>query len=442
MHTIKSHSPQQARDQRLRTAVSTGGLARVSGVAVQLVAIPYAVQQIGVEAFGQYAFAIALFSWASLLDSIWGQALVRRVVEAVNRSDRDEVTSIVYTAFIATAFFVACGAVFLLGGTVLWIQLGGTTVSNNMSLLVVVAGAAAALKMLFAILTRARAAFQQLHVENILLLAFNCIAVAVVFFVVGKFPSALSLLLAISVPALIAQLVSSVLLYRGNQLLQGRMSFSKAVARELLTEGRWLSLGQIGVILERQAPIIMFTLLAMPEFAGQYAIALQMIAMSASILLMVTVPLMPAVADAINLGDTGWWSMRVRWLDRCVLSAGAVGTVLAVFVGKDALTLLFGITDAFTPTGLGVLALWITMTLSAFCYYTVLIAAGRAELVGKQSFVYGVLFLAVGTPAFMVFGFTGLFAIGAVLSLLCTRRPWKSQSEKLKRSLTLDTKDS
>lgn len=431
MLAAQPKATQKARDGMLRAAVSTGALAKGSAVAVQFVAIPYAVRQMGVEAYGEYAFAIALFSWASLLDSVWGQTLVRRVVAAINRSDSDGVTSLVYTALAATSFFVLCGGLLLVAIGTVWIFVSAVTVDVTSLTLIAASGLIAGLRILLAIVSRARAAFQQIHIDNLLLLVANLAAVAAVLIVMRTSPSPLGLLLALFTPALLAQLASGIILYKSNNLLHGRRLFNKDMARELLSEGRWLSLGQAGVMLERQAPIILFTLFAMPQLTGQYAIALQLISMSAGVLLMVTVPLMPAVADAMHKGDTGWWRMRVRWLDRAVLFVGGLGILLAFLFGQEALQLLFGLSSGFTPLGVAALALWITLLLSALCYYAVLIAAGRAEVVGRQLLIYGVLFITLGIPVFATSGLTGVFSLGALLTFACTLTPWKNQSRAL-----------
>lgn len=415
----------------LRAAVSTGAVAKLSGVFVQLAAIPYAVRQMGLEAFGQYAFAIALFSWVFLLDAVWGQALVRKTVAAINRSDASAVTSLVFTAFAATAVFVGVGAAVLFAIGVAWILIGGPISIEGGITFFVASGCIACLRMLLAVVARARAAFQQIHVENLLALAANCAAIIAVFVCVKIWPTPLVLLLAVFVPPVLAQLVSGVILYRSNPLLHGRPVFDKSTARSLLTEGRWLSLAQVGILMERQVPIIIFTLLSLSQMGGQYAVAMQLMTMSASVLVMITTPLMPAIADALHSGDKQWWSTRIHLLDRIVTFAGLAGVVGAIFVGQEGLRLLFGIGVFFSPAALGALALWITAMLSAHCYYTVMIASGHAELVGKQLLIYGLLFLLLGCPAFVAGGFTGLFAVGVVLAIICTRSSWKKRTKSL-----------
>lgn len=415
----------------LQVAVSTGALAKLSGVFVQLAAIPFAVRQMGLEAFGQYAFAIALFSWVFLLDAVWGQALVRKTVAAINRSDASAVTSLVFTAFAATAAFVSGGAALLvvIGGA--WILLGGQTGIEGGITLFVASGCIACVRMLLAVVARARAAFQQIHVENLLALAANCVAITAVFVCVRIWPTPLALLLAVFVPPVLAQLVSGLILYRSNPLLHGRLVFDKTMARSLLSEGRWLSLGQVGVIMERQVPIIVFTLLAMSQMGGQYAVAMQLMTMSASVLIIMTTPLMPAIAEAMHSGDTEWWVSRVRSIDRVVICAGVAGSIGAILIGQELLSALFGVSDLFSRSALGALAVWVAAMLSALCYYSVLMAAGRAEQIGKRLFAYGLSFLVLGAPAFLSTGFVGVFVVGALLTLLCTRGPWARETRRL-----------
>ncbi len=427
------------KDAALRGAIATGLLAKGTGVAVQLIAIPFAIRHLGLEGFGQYATAVAMFSWISLCETVVGQSMVRKMVVAIRNKDEDRATSIAFTGAVSVAAAAVIVGALLAGALALWNLLCGGE-SYSVGPLYIAAGFIAVLRVVLAIAGRVRSAFQQTHVDNTFSIVANLAAIVFVFTAVTYKPSPLTLLLAVSLPPLVCQMVSGWLLFSNNQLLQGQRTFLPEIARELVSEGKWISLAQMGTILERQVPLVIFALASEPALAGQYAIAMQLLLMAAGPVIMITVPLMPAVADSMHSGDNVWWSKRIDFLTKAILLVGLAAVASALVIGPATLSFLFGVDHLFTPASCGLLAAWLTAIVAANCYHCVLMAVGQVKQLGLLLFAQGILFVLLGVPTFMMGGLTGVFALGLVLTTTCTLLPWKRQAGFLadRRSCTGD----
>lgn len=419
------------RDRALRSAVSTGILAKGGGIAVQLLAIPFAIRQLGLDAFGQYAAAVALFSWAGIVEGLFGQSVIRKLVVAVQRRDADAVTSIAFTA----ALLMLCATLIVIGGVVAVI--GAVSFGSEKNFLgldvnlLLAAALVASLRVILAIASKVRAAFQQLHVENLLTAAANIVAAILIFACLSYKPSPMALLLAISVPALLAQLVSASLLRTAGPLLQGGMSFDLQTARELIAEGGWFALGQIGLLMERQLPVVLLSLWGLAELSGKYAVAVQIIMMATAPLLILTIPFMPSVADSIAAGQNSWWSKRLAFIHAVTVIAGLLGVSVAALFGPQLLSLVFGQGEFLSRSACVALAAWIAVILAANGYYAVMCAAGKIRLVGVSMFVDAMCFVVLGAIAFLLFGFAGIFAVGAATNACCMYLPWRVACRRL-----------
>jgi O-antigen/teichoic acid export membrane protein len=423
-----------SRERALRNAVATGILARGGGIAVQLLAIPFAIRQLGLDAFGQYAAAVALFSWAGIVEGLFGQSVIRKLIVAVQGRDADAVSSIAFTA----AVLMVGGTLIVIGGlaaVIVAVSLGSDKgFLGQDSNLLLAAALVASLRVMLAIASKIRAAFQQLHIENLLTAGASLVAAILIFACLSYKPSPMALLLSISVPALLAQLVSAWLLRASGALLQGTMCFDLQTARELLVEGGWFTLGQVGLLMERQLPVVLLSVWGLAELSGKYAVAVQIIMMATAPLLMLTIPFMPAVADAIAAGHDSWWRKRLVLIHALTVLLGLLGVAVAAVFGPQLLNLVFGQGEFLSHSACVALAAWIAVIFAANGYYAVMCAAGKIRLVGVSMFVDGICFVMLGYVAFVLFGFAGVFALGAVTTACCMYLPWRVASLRLSKT--------
>jgi O-antigen/teichoic acid export membrane protein len=428
---IVDGSASQNRDRALKRAVSTGILSKGGALSLQLLAMPFAIRQLGLDGFGQYALAVALFSWAGLVEGLVGQSVIRKLVVSVKQGDADAVSSIVFTAvvvIISCIVAVTAAVLLLLVGASMFVPRASSVWDwRLLSAAAVIAG----LRVVFAIGSKVRAALQQLHIENSLAAVANVVAATLVVATLSYKPTPLALLLSVSLPVLAAQCLSGWLVYKNNSLLQAPMHFNNEIAREITKEGGWLTLGQIGLLMERQLPVILLAGWGLVQYSGQYAVAVQIIMMSAAPLLMFTIPFMPSTADSIAAGQHDWWKKRLALVHSATITASATGVMVAALCGPELLSLVFGQGQFLSRGACVALALWISAILAANCYYAVMIAAGKMRKVGLTMLTEGVLFLLFAAPAFLWFRFTGVFLVGSALAVVCMYNPWRITCSRL-----------
>jgi O-antigen/teichoic acid export membrane protein len=422
--------------------VLTGLLSKGGGVILQLVAMPFAIRQIGLVAFGEYATALAAFGWVLLGETVVGQAMVRRIVASIKNKDASAVTSAICTGLATVGFLAAMATVLFCTVFIAWMFIQKRAIEEGVFRLYIAAGLTAVLKLFLTVTARARSAFQQTHVDNAYNALANIVSLAAVFLLLPVWPTPLTLLLALFLPPIAAQMVSAIQMFVANPLLDGALRVDLATARKFLGESWWLLLGQIGTMCERQLPLVVFSLASLSGAAGQYAIAMQLILIAASPLVMITTPLMPAIADAMHSDDHHWWARRVRLLDRIITAGGCITMVLALFQGPAFLHLLFGSKEILSAFECVTLAGWIMAILSALIYFSVLMARGEVSLLGKTLCVQGCIFTLLSAPAFLLLGFGGLFSLGMVLTLFITREPWRRRVVAFERSCQKGTSSS
>lgn len=429
LSTKSSHA--KVRDIAIRYAVLTALLSRGGGTALQLVAMPFVVRQLGLVAFGEYSTAVAAFSWVLLGETVIGQAMVGRLVLSARTEDANAATAAICTG-LATAGLLASivGVLF----SITWVAMAlmqKWTIEKGTIILYIAAGLISVFKLFLTVTSRARSAFQQTHVDNVYNALANVGSFAAVFLLLPLSPKPSTLLLVLFLPPLAAQLASAVQMFATNTLLTGVFRVDLVMAREFLGESWWLFLGQIGIMSERQLPLIVFSLASYSAIAAQYAIAIQLTLMAASPVTMITIPLIPAMTHAMHNDDHSWWVRRVRVLDRIITIGGCITMVFALLKGPAVLHLLFGSAEIFSGFECAALTGWIMAVLSALIYFSVLMAKGEAAFLGKSSCVKGCVFALLGFLAFTHQGFGGLFTLGMILTWVITREPWRRRVRAL-----------
>lgn len=395
---------------------------------LQLLAIPYAVRVLGLATFGEYAAAVALFNWGAILEAGIGTSLVRRMVVTLPKKNVQETTSILVTGcFILTLLVVVAAG----GAAILWrisaAPASGSSVGTHMSNLYLCSGALAGLKLIASVAQRARSAFQQTHVNNLYNGAANCVSALLLWIGAGGHATAYTLLFAMTIPSVVAYVCNGIGLWLGNPLVRGKWTVDWPTAKEMVLESGWLGLSQGGVFLERQAPLLVLTSLGTAALVGRYACAMQVLVIIAGMVVIVSTPLMPAVAEAIHTGDHGWWRRRVRLLEISIFCLGVVAVAAMWIAGPVVMRTLFGEGAQFDGVSCAGLAAWTTMLLASNCHYTVMVAAGKFRPIGSLLILQGGLFLISFYLLFRVVSFGGIFWLGAFLTLACTYLPWRRQ---------------
>ncbi len=419
-------------------SVFTAVGAKGCGILLQILAIPYAIRVLGVEAYGVYATAAALFGWLSLLEAGLGANLVTGMVSAIARGDHAGTGMLFRLGLGITALLAWSVALLALAGVALWqsMQEGGRGAGEVMPLFTA-AAVLAALQLSTAAVSRARAALQQTHVNNLFGAAANLVSALLLLLLVKPGLSSVTLLLALNAPLVLAQLANGALLVAQHPEWLSWRGVDWRRGREMLRGGAWLAFAQAGVFLEREAPKLILAAATTAAVVGHYACAVQILMILAGLVVMVTTPLMPAVADAIVRGEHSWWKRRVVCILLGVIGLGAVAALVMGVSGQRLVSWVFGETMQFSSVDLVGLAAWGTAVLLSHILYTVLIAAGRMRVVAQWQLIEGVIIVVSFALLHSKIGLGGMFWFSSATTLFVTFGPWALAVRKLAGEATI-----
>lgn len=419
------------RDRAILRSVFTAVGAKGCGILLQIVAIPYTIRTLGLEVYGTYAAAVALFGWVSMLEVGLGASLIRGMVAAMARKDGEAASSLFATGIAMAGLLVTVigSTLIILAGVM--ISMGHGNAWSNALPLFVCAGCLAGLQIVTGMAARARAAFQETHINNIFGALANLVSALLLWLLIKPGVTALTILAALNMPLIIAQVCNGVALVGQKPLLRSRWQLNWSEGWQMLREGGWLTIGQGGVFLERQAPMLVLTVSATVALVGKFACAVQLLLISAGLVTMISSPLMPAIVDSIHAGESSWWRRRVIILVTGIFLAGLVGIGIMALYGPRYLGILFGQNVNFTSNECAGLTGWTTTVLASHVLYTVLVAAGRLKPVAVYQITQGIFILCAFVMLHSLIGLGGIFWIATLVTLLTTFLPWVIETRSI-----------
>jgi O-antigen/teichoic acid export membrane protein len=412
------------------TAVGAKGC----GILLQILAIPYAVRVLGVETYGVYATAAALFAWLSLLEVGIGANLVKSMVSAIARGDEAGTGRLFQMGFGVITILAWSLAMLALGGMWAWGTIHETRGLSEVMPLFAVAAVLAALQLSTAAVTRTRAALQQTHINNLYGAAANLVSALLLLLLVKPGMSSVTLLLALNGPLVLAQILNGSMLLARHSGWLTRAGIDWAQARDMLCGGSWLALAQAGVFLQREAPKLILAAVTTAAMVGHYACAVQVLMIMAGLVVMISTPLMPAVADAIERGEHLWWQKRVGLILVAVAVLGLLLGGIMALAGPRLISLAFGESMQFTVSESVGLIAWGTAVLLSHVLYTVLVAAGNLRSVAFWQLAEGIIIVVLFAALHAVVGLGGMFWLSSLVTLLVTFLPWGFRVRRLARN--------
>ncbi|MEZ5299899.1 MAG: hypothetical protein R3F11_04405 [Verrucomicrobiales bacterium] len=305
------------RGKAITWAIATSLGSKVGTALLQLIAVPIALKTLGAREFGFFATISLGISWIGLLQLGVGPALAHGISKArasashgeSKSSEREYFTASFYL-LPALAFFgaIACGMIIQLvpAGTLFGSDYAGAEEVLRPAgwLGVAIIG----LQIALSGTERARDGYLEAHVNNLWGALGNFVAAGMLIFGVAYFPHVEFLMFAVLGCPALAKVANTIhLLIQRPYLLPQAGAFRRAVARELLSDGVVYSIS-ISLPTLAQSTCMMFAVarLGGPEAAAEYYILMQLCVQLLGVVMMVTTPTWPAVADAKARGDAGW----------------------------------------------------------------------------------------------------------------------------------------
>ena len=357
--------------------------------------------------------------------------MVRALVDAIARNDKHIASSLFATGVATITLLVLfCGSLLAaFCGVIVRMCDGGG--HNSSFALFSAAGCIIGFHMITSIAVRARSAFQETYVSNVFGGIANAVSALLLWILMKPGATALSLIVALNLPLVIAQLVNGIVLVYQKSLLRGPLRIDWRHGWEMLRESSWLSIAQGGSFLERHAPKIILAVYASAAMVGAFSCAVQLLVMAAGLIVMVSAPLMPAIADSIQSGDNTWWPRRVFGLVVIISFMGLLGIIAGFLWGPYALHLLYGPRVNFGPWDCGGLACWITAFSVSHVFYTTLVAAGKLRSLAIWQMAQGGGIATTFLIIYPVIGLGGMFWVMAGVTVVSTAIPWGVESKRL-----------
>ncbi len=416
------------RDRQLLGGVVWNLLGRGLPLAVALVLTPILVTQLGVERWGLFTLALAMFGVFGVFDFGVGQALTRALAERMGRDDMAEAPALVAAALVALTGFSALAAAVLFGAIPLLVEsvLNVPPALHQQAIDAMrVLVAAAPLVVLNAALWGVLAAWHKFRAANLVSIPVSIFYYLGPVLVLLVWDNLAGVMLAL-VACRLANTVSYALLarpllpgftLRGLRLrlvvpllkLGGWMTFSGTLSQVLLYADRFL----IGALL---------TLAAVAYYSTPLDLVLRMWILPVA----VAQTLLPALAASYATDPSRAAAVLRRGaliilslvFPACLVLVGGAELLLRLWLGADF--------AAGGGTVLRILGVGILFSCVAFAPNALIDAIGRPDLTARLGLLLAVTFLPLSAAALWLgFGIEGAAAVWALRAACdCAAKLW------------------
>lgn len=281
-------------------------------IALQLVALPFAIEALGVDRFGIYAMLVAVLNWMNLAGGVITPGLTLQIVRANSAGNRDAESRVFITAFLFGLLVAMC----MLIGLQWFFQaneiprLFGDVAApylDEVRLGLQILAIFLSLSVVLSTVEGAQAGYQNQYVNNLCGTLGSGLSVIAICVVVIKHPTIPSLIMAIYGAPLFARVLNMLHLFWNRRYLlpwKGRFSFD--ALRGLLAIGSASLLTLLGTFCYQSFSVYWAGHELGAAGAALMSVMVMVITLSGSILIIVTQPLWPAIQDAVSRNDVAW----------------------------------------------------------------------------------------------------------------------------------------
>lgn len=350
MESTTTHSRQaQRRNRSIRSAVLTSFLSKAGNALLQLLAIPLAIRVLGRDEFGLFTTVTLALTTVSLLEVGVGPALAHGIAQADARGDATRRSELASTAFLMMVV-VAMGAGAVLAFVLITVPIPTLFGSGY-------AGKEAALRpalwlglclflLLFILNLTERLREGQLEVAKTNLWGALANGVAAIAVGVGVWfvPQVWYLVLAMNGSMVLAKFANTVTLWnRYRDLIPRLHYFRPRIARDLFRDG--LSFATASLLtgfVEYNLCGWMVGRVGGPGETALYGVFVSLSVMQLGLVIMLTAPTWPAVAEALARNDHSWALRAARRLQFYGLLVGVCALLGLTILGPLVFRLWLG----------------------------------------------------------------------------------------------------
>ncbi len=415
--TDSIHAERRAfRAGRVRLAFLTSAGSKALGLIVQFLAFPLAVRSLGPERFGIYIMLVSALVWIDLGRLGIGPGLTRELAIAWNRGERERERVLFSNAMflllgIAAFITVLLVAAFAVGMPYIDTLFGasGARFHSEIVTSIVIVGTFLVAQVVFSIGEAARSAYQDDFINNLMSSLENLASLLMIFWVALFWPTVPGFALAVFGSMVLGKGVNVVLLLvRSRRYLFPRWRYvSRAELRPLVASSLAFWVVQIAVLMMHNLSILQLGHLIGAGGLTPFAIVFRLLQLLSTGVLMISMPLWPAITDAVVRGDRDWIVKAYR---RLIGSAMAFCTLVAIgltLFGPALIPLWAGSHVRPGPALNAVLGVYFVIWMWNHCHATVLFGLGRLWAVAWITFCEGALVLVLGSVLVPRYGVVG-----------------------------------
>ena len=310
-------------------------------MALTLITVPLTLHYLGSERYGMWVTISSLVALLSFADLGIGYGLLNAVTRATATYDapraRSEIASaVVLMIGVVAVLIVAFG---VMSFAVSWPRV--FAVSSPAAVAEAGPGVAAWYACFLAglplsIVTQVRMARQEAYVSNMASAAGNLVSVLALVFVIAMRGGLPVLVLAMTVPPLLATCVNGAFLFR-RDAPELRPSLSLADRRTevaLLRAGSLFFVLQLAISVAFTSDTLVVTRILGPQAAAEYGVVTRLFLIPSGLIGIVLTPLWPAYGDALVRGDLAWARRTLRMSFWIVLAVALPSAVVLVVFGQ------------------------------------------------------------------------------------------------------------
>jgi O-antigen/teichoic acid export membrane protein len=364
-----------ARARRLRAAVASSALSKVSSVAYQVLAVPLIFASVGSAGYSEFAVVLAAFGWLDPLFVGLGSAVTERISSDGSRPISAQTRGTFMTALSVSGALLG---VFLLGGTLLLLSRPPGEPDHTA---LVLAGLTTGLVVGGGVFDSGLLGLQRSYVTNLLSFASSLVAVGATAAAAVIAPTVGAMVVATLGPVVLAKAVSGFVLHRVEPGLWGRVGdIAWRAAPRIAGRGLVFAAISFASFLSLDAGLLVVAGKLGTTQVPAVALVIRVLPLILSIVGMITVPLWPAIAEAAEDGDVRW-IVRVASRSAAFVMAYAItAAVVVVIAGQKVLSLWTGDRISMSPDILVAAGVLIIMISFENVAQTVLFGLGRAGI--------------------------------------------------------------
>lgn len=423
------HADRRAfRAGRVRLAFLTSAGSKALGLVVQFLAVPLAMRSLGAERFGIYTMLVSALVWIDLGRLGIGPGLTRELALAWNRDDRQRERMLFSNATFFLFGIAAAIALLLLAGYHAGADsidaiFGASAMRYRSEILegMVVVGVFLVAQIVFSAGEAARSAYQDDFINNLMNTLANLASLLMIFAVALFQPTVPAFALAVFGSLALGKGVNlALLVLRSRPYLMPRWRYvDRTQLRPLLASSFAFWVIQIATLMMHNLSLLQLGHMIGAEGLTPFAVVFRLFQLLSTGVLMVSMPLWPAITDAVVRGDREWIARACRRLVLGALAFSALAGLAVAVLGSRLIPLWAG--AAVRPDGAlcALLGAYFVIWMWNHCHTVILFGLGRLWAVAYVMLAEGSLVLILSALLVPRFGAAGT-AAGLCLAGLST----------------------